>query len=155
MCCIQNNNALCHLRDFGCMCYWLNFRAPDEETKAYFPWVWICMISSLKMDIKYQERIAFKQFSFASLPLKYLSLQAASHFNLLPTSGDTAGTDVPVQVLWAIMDSFFHIGTGKLRMLQSVDELCPPPELGIEKLTIPPVGYKHGNLRFLKFGSFC
>lgn len=57
------------------------------------------MISSLKMDIKYQERIAFKQFSFASLPLKYLSLQAASHFNLLPTSGDTAGTDVPVQVL--------------------------------------------------------
>lgn len=49
----------------------------------------------------------------------------------------------------------FHIGTGKLRILQYVGELCPPPEVVTEKLLIPCVGYRPENLRFLKFGSSC
>lgn len=71
-----------------------------------FAWLVLCMLpwkwtSSIKRELLSNNSL------FASLPLKYLSLQAASHFNLLPTSGDTAGTDVPVQVLSAITDSCF------------------------------------------------
>lgn len=117
-----------------------------------FAWLLLCMLS-WKWTSSIKRELLSNNFLFASLPLKYLSLQAASHFNLLPTSGDTAGTDVPVQVLSAITDSCSPCW--KIRMLQSVAELCPPPELVTENLLIPCVGYRLENLRFLKFGSSC
>lgn len=71
-----------------------------------FAWLVLCMLSR-KWTSSIKRELLSSNSLFASLPLKYLSLQAASHFNLLPTSGDTAGTDVPGQVLSAITDSYF------------------------------------------------
>lgn len=60
------------------------------------------------------------------------------------------------QQSWTVI---LYIGTEsqiQLRMLKSVvDDQCPPPELVDEKLLIPLIANRTGNLKFLKFSSSC
>lgn len=103
-----------------------------------FAWLVLCMLP-WKWTSNIKRELLSNNSLFASLPLKYLSLQAASHFNPLPTSGDTAGTDVPVQVLSAVRDSCFPywyrkaqdaakcwwtISTARTRDWKTSDSLC-------------------------------
>lgn len=153
----------CHLRDTACMYCWLNFRAPDEEMKAYFPWVWICMISSLYVTLKWTSSIKRKLLSlffFASLPLKHPSLQIASCLSKLAAPSNTAGTDGPVQVPSATPGSHFmylsrkaSCSSGCWKVLMNIQ--CPPPGVVAQKLLSSLVANRPGTLKFLKFSSFC
>lgn len=143
---------------------WLSFRAADEEMKAYFPWVWICMISSLYVTLKWTSSIKRKLLSFffffASLPLKHPSLQIASCFSKLAAPNNAAGTDGPMQVPSATPGShFMHLSrkascsSGCWKVLMNIQ--CPPPGVVARKLLSSLVANRPGTLKFLKFSSFC